>query len=392
MEVVMNTQSTLGRSVKTVVTSLAVSLFLASQPVCAAEPINIGFTTDFSGPTATLTLVEAPVVEMVVKEVNAAGGINGRQINLIIQDNASDPAKAIGNAKMFKDKYNTKAIIAGVTSSVNIALKSWAEKNHVSVIAFDPQSDKLWDKSGKSWFFRTSPPASLLVEATLVRLKKLGYTKVAFEGTSLAWGTDTLATIKEHAATYGITLVGTALAEPKTKDLSIQAKQLKESGAQALICADYEAETAVFARAMKAIGWKPYAIHTSAANINASMSLGSADLFEGWETVTIADNSRPLVQKVWAKAEAFTGKKIDHDEKAIRTYDAISLLVEALKKSGNVNDATAIRDAYYKLDNYERAIGQQGGKGGFVVGRNHLLSAEGVIIYALKGGKMVPVK
>ena len=388
----MKVQSKYGRFAKSVLSTIVVSLFLTCHVVFAAEPINIGFTTDFSGPTATLTLVEAPVVEMVVKEVNAAGGINGRQINLIIQDNASDPAKAIGNAKMFKDKYNTKAIIAGVTSSVNIALKAWAEKNHVSVIAFDPQSDKLWDKSGKSWFFRTAPPASLLVEATLARLKKLGYTKVAFEGTSLAWGTDTLATIKEKAPAYGITLVGTALAEPKTKDLSIQAKQLKESGAQALICADYEAETAVFARAMKAIGWKPYAIHTSAANINASMSLGSTELFDGWETVTIADNTKPLVQKIWAKTEAFAGKKIDHDEKAIRTYDAISLLVEALKKSGNPNDATAIRDAYYKLNNYERAIGQQGGKGGFVVGRNHLLTAEGVIIYALKAGKMVPAK
>ena len=388
----MKKQSKAGRYVRTICTILVLSLLFTSQLALAAEPINIGFTTDFSGPTATLTMVEAPVVEMVVKEVNAAGGINGRPINLITQDNASDPAKAVGNAKMFKEKYNAKAIIAGVTSSVNIALKAWAEKNHVSVIAFDPQSDKLWDKKGKSWFFRSASPASQLVEASLARLKKLGYTKVAFEGTTLAWGTDTLATIKEKAPEYGITIVGSTLAEPKTKDLSIQAKQLKESGAQALICSDYEAETVVFARALKAIGWKPFIIHTSAANVNASMSLSSPDMYEGWETVTIADSAKPLVQKVWSKAEAYTGKKIDHDEKAIRTYDAISLLVEALKKSGNPNDATAIRDAYYKLDNYERALGQKGGKGGFAVGRNHLLTAEGVIIYALKGGKMVPAK
>jgi ABC-type branched-subunit amino acid transport system substrate-binding protein len=275
---------------------------------------------------------------------------------------------------------------------VNIALKAWADKNHVTIIAFDPQSDKLWDKGSKAWFFRTAPPASLLVEASLARLKKLGYKKVAFEGTSLAWGTDTLATIKEKAAAYGITLVGVSLAEPKTKDLSIQAKQLKESGAQALICADYEAETVVLARAMKSIGWKPFVIHTSAANINASISLSSPETFDGWETVTIADNTKPLVQKIWAKTEAFTGKKIDHDEKAIRTYDAISLLIEALKKSGNVENPTAIRDAYYKLNNYERAIGQKGGKGGFVAGRNHLLTAEGIIIYSLKAGKMVALK
>ncbi|HZV82955.1 MAG TPA: ABC transporter substrate-binding protein, partial [Geobacteraceae bacterium] len=214
----------------------------------------------------------------------------------------------------------------------------------------------------------------------------------AFEGTTLAWGTDTLATLKERAPAYGITIVSSSMAEPKTKDLSIQAKQLKESGAQALICTDYEAETVVLARALKAIGWKPYVIHTSAANINASVSLSTPETFDGWETVATVDTSKPLVQKIWSKTEAYAGKKIDHDEKAIRAYDAIMLLVEALKKSGNVNDATAIRDAYYKLPAYERALGAKGDKGGFAEGKNHLLSAEGVVIYALKAGKMVAAK
>ena len=377
----------------TILLSAALLVFFCSAVLLfAAEPINIGLTADFSGSNAASGMQASPVVELVVKQINASGGINGRPINLVSLDNGSDSAKATGNLILFKDKYRCKAVIANSTSGVAMVLKAWAEKNHVSVIAFDPQSDKLWDKKGKSWFFRSASPASQLVEASLARLKKLGYTKVAFEGTTLAWGTDTLATIKEKAHEYGITIVGSTLAEPKTKDLSIQAKQLKESGAQALICSDYEAETVVFARALKAIGWKPFIIHTSAANINASMSLSSPDMYEGWETVTIADSSKPLVQKIWSKAEAYTGKKIDHDEKAIRTYDAISLLVEALKKSGNPNDATAIRDAYYKLDNYERALGQKGGKGGFAVGRNHLLTAEGVVIYALKSGKMVAVK
>jgi len=374
-----------------VFSAIAFFLFVSSQPALAAEPINIGFTSDFSGVDATLTIVEAPVVEMVIKEVNAAGGINGRQINLIIQDNGSDPAKAVGNVKMFREQYHCNAIIAGVTSTVNIALKAWAEKNQVSIIAFDPQSDKLWDKSGKSWFFRTSPPASLLVQAALTRMKKLGYTKIAFEGTTLAWGTDTLRTIKEEAPKYGITLVAEILAEPKTKDLTIQAKQLKDSGAQALICAEYPTETVVFARALKMVDWNPFIIHTSGANINSSMTLGSPEMFDGWQTVTTADSTKPLVQMVWAKTEKFTGKKIDRDEKAPRTYDAVSLLIAALKASGNVDDPVAIRDAYYKLDTYERVIGQKGGKGGFAVGRNHLLSPEGIVTYTLKAGKMIPV-
>jgi len=73
---------------------------------------------------------------------------------------------------------------------------------------------------------------------------------VAFEGTSVAFGTDTLATAKRYAPQYGITIVHEVLCEPKTKDLSIQVKQMKASGAEAILSAEYEAETAVLARAI----------------------------------------------------------------------------------------------------------------------------------------------
>lgn len=380
------------RYVKTMLTTGALLLFVSLQPALAAAPINVGFTTDFSGPAATLTMQEAPVVEMIVKDINAHGGINGRQINLIAQDNGSDPAKAVGNAKMFKEQYHCKVIIAGVTSSVCLALKNWADKNNIPIIAIDPASDRLLVKSGKAWFFRAEDPIFLSVEAALARLKKLGHTKIAFEGSTLAWGTDTLAMIKEKAPAYGIKIVGEALVEPKAKDLTIQVKKLKDSGAQAVFCADYEAETAGMAKAMSSIGWKPYVIHVSAANITSATKLGSPEIFNGWETLQAADISKPMARNVFAKVKAYTGKPVDEDKKVLRAYDAISLLVAALKASGNPDDSTAIRDAFYKLPNYERATGKKGSKGGFVVGKNHLVDLDDEIIYTIKGGKIAPAK
>ncbi len=373
-------------------TVIALLLLFTFQPAHAAQPINVGFTGDFSGSNASSGMQEAPVVEMMVKEINAAGGINGRPINLVVQDNGSDPARALGNAKMFKEQYKCKVIIANVTSSVGIAVKVWAEKNKIPVFAVNPQSDKLWDKKGKSWLFRAETPASPRVEAILARLKRAGYTKVAFEGSTLAWGTDTLTMFKEKAPAYGIKIVSEVLIEPKTKDLSIQAKKLKDSGAQALICAEYDAETAGLARAMSAIGWKPYVIHTSASTFSAAMALISPEMFNGWETIVQFDTQNPLVQKIWNKTKEHTGKNPIENEEGPRTYDAINLIVEALKLSGNPDDSTAIRDAFYKIKNYERALGHKGGKGGFVEGKNHLLDAKDLIFSAVKGGKLVAVK
>lgn len=388
----MKRRSSSKRYVAVMLTVVAVLLVCGLRSAFAAAPINVGFTTDFSGPAATLTMQEAPVVEMVVKEINAAGGIHGRQINLIVQDNASDPAKALGNAKMFKEQYKCKVIIAGVTSSVCLALKNWADHNHVPVIAIDPASDKLLVKSGKAWFFRTEDPIFLSVEAALARLKKLGHTQIAFEGSTLAWGTDTLKMIKEKAPAYGIKIVAEVQVEPKAKDLTLQAKKLKDSGAKAVFCADYEAETAGLAKAMNSIGWKPYVLHISAANLTSATKLGSPEMFNGWETLQAADISKPLARKVFDRVKAYTGKPVDEDKKVLRAYDAISLLVEALKASGNPDDAIAIRDAFYKLPQYERATGKKGGKGGFVVGKNHLVDLDDEIIYAVRNGKLTPAK
>jgi branched-chain amino acid transport system substrate-binding protein len=365
--------------------------FLPWQLAFGQKPINIGFTTDFSGVCASFGIQEGPVVEMVVKQVNDSGGINGRPIKLFVLDNASDPAKAIANVKMFKDLNKCSAIVQGVTSTVSLAVRAWAEENQIPVIAPDPASDQLWQKSGKAWLFRTEVPTSLRILAALPRLKKLGYTKVSFEGSTLAWGTDALKELKKNAGAYGIEVVGEVLVEPKTKDLTIQATRLRQSGASAVVVAEYEAESGVWARAMKGIGWKPFVYHGSPAVYASTLGMYSADLFEGWEVVQTIDTTKPLVQEVWKKYETYTGKRYE-DEKGPRTWDAINLIIEALRKCGNPDDPTAIRDALYKLDDYERAVGRKGSKGGFATGRNHLVEVGDMVPYVTKSGKLVPVE
>lgn len=371
----------------------AAALVLCSAcSVLAAAPINIGFTGDFSGSNAASGTQSAPVIELVVKGINASGGINGRQINLITLDNGSDSAKAAGNLKMFKDQYNCKAVIANSTSGVAMVLKAWSDKNHIPSIAINPQSDKLWEKTGKAWFLRVETPASPRVDAVLTKIKKLGYTKIAFEGSTLAWGTDTLATLKEKAPGYGIKLVAEVLVEPKTKDLTIQAKQLKNSGAQAIVCADYDAETAGLARAMSATGWKPYVIHTSSANLGNALAITDPHLLNGWETISQFDPNKPMVQNIWKKTKEHTGKEPIHNEEGIRAWDGINLLVNALKLSGNPDDPAAIRNAFYKIKDYDRALGRSGGKGGYLEGKNHLLDINDLVIYTVNAGKLVPAK
>jgi len=367
-----------------------ICLLAFTNPPAAAgpKPINIGFTTDVSGICASFGIQESPVVEMIIKEVNAAGGINGRPIKLHVIDNGADPARTVGALKMFKDLHKCVAVIQGVTSTTGIAAKAWAEKNRIPIIAPDPASDQLIHKKGKSWWFRTEVPIHLRMIAVFPRLKQLGYDKVAYEGSTLAWGTDSLKALKEAAPRYGCKVVGEILCEPKTKDLTIQAIRLRDAGAQAVVCSDYEAESGVWGRALKAIGWNPYMYHGSATVYYSSLQTNPAELFEGWEVAQQIDVEKPLVKKIWDKYEAYTGKRYE-DEKAPRTWDATQLLLEALRLSGNPDDSVAIRDAFYKIKNFPIAVGSKKTLGSYEIGRNHLVTERDLVFYVTRSGKLV---
>jgi len=380
----------LGMYVKAVLVVIVLP-FLFVQSALAAEPINVCYTTDFSSVDANLGIVAMKTVEMVVKDVNAAGGIKGRPIKLIVMDNKSDASMAMGNAKMFKDQYNCKIMYLEAQSSTAIALKPFGEKNKMLMISAYPQSDRLRVMNAKSWYFRTNSPSSLNVTAAMMRLKKLGFKKIAFEGNTLAWGTDALSTVKDLAPKYGLDLVNITQVEPKTKDLSIQVKKMKDSGAEAVLSVEYDAETAVLARAMAAIDWKPYYIHSTQATFASGLAMSDPKLFEGWNVISMCNPSKPEVQNVWKRVKAYApDTRIDEDEKTIRAYESIAYLIAALKIAKNVDDGESIRDAMYNVDkNYKWTLGNIDSKGPFTTAQNHLLKAEDLVILTVRNGKMV---
>jgi branched-chain amino acid transport system substrate-binding protein len=97
------------------------------------------------------------------------------------------------------------------------------------------------------------------------------------------------------------------------------------------------------------------------------------------------------VKEVWKKYQEYTGKSYE-DEKVPRTWDAIQLLIQAIKLSGNPDDSTAIRDGFYKIKNFPVATGSKTTMGSFEIGRNHLLKVEDIPVYVFKSGTPVPIQ
>ena len=108
-------------------------IFLVAALLCltplwtqAAEPIKLGAFFALSGPTADVGTPTKLVAEMVVDQINKAGGINGRPIELIIADTGSDPAKAASIAKKFIFTDKVAAIIGPTSTAEGMNVRrSW---------------------------------------------------------------------------------------------------------------------------------------------------------------------------------------------------------------------------------------------------------------------------
>src|SRR5262249_8712878 len=110
-------------------TSAAVATGVSSWAIrpgrvtAAAAPIKLGIATDLTGAIAYVGNATANVATMVVKEINNAGGILGRPIELFIVDTASNESVAVANVRRLIQRDKVDVVLGGITSSMRNAIK-----------------------------------------------------------------------------------------------------------------------------------------------------------------------------------------------------------------------------------------------------------------------------
>jgi branched-chain amino acid transport system substrate-binding protein len=89
----------------------------------AAGPIKVGVGTDLTGPMGYAGNADANVARMVIKDINDAGGLLGRPLELYIEDTASNESVAVGNVRKLIQREKVDLVIGGITSSMRNAIK-----------------------------------------------------------------------------------------------------------------------------------------------------------------------------------------------------------------------------------------------------------------------------
>ena len=204
-------------------------------PAAAADPIKIGVVTPLSG---TYTPIGQQVrwgLELATKEVNASGGIMGRQVQLIFEDEEANPSVAVQKAEKLFEVQKVDFLTGTVNSGSTLAVGQTAERAGKLIATTVSFADSITGDKCSPNVFRVNAKAgqqSTALAAWVAKQKPKA--KVFFLGPDYEMGRSTVATFKKTIEGLGAVSTGEVFAPLDSKDYTQYFGQLRQAKPEVL--------------------------------------------------------------------------------------------------------------------------------------------------------------
>ncbi len=241
------------KKILAVCSALCLTLMFASVS-CAAGTVKIGGLFAVTGPASFLGEPEKKTLEMLVKEANEKGGINGMKVEAVIYDTTGDATKAVQLAtKLIKDD-KVSVIIGPSTTGESMAVIPVAEKEKIPLISC-AAGIKITEPV-KQWVFKTPANDHVAAEKILNYMAKQKQKSIALLTVTDGFGSSGREQIKALAKQKGFTIVADEVYGPKDTDMTSQLTKIRGIKPDAIICWGTNPGPAVVTKNVKQLGIK----------------------------------------------------------------------------------------------------------------------------------------
>jgi branched-chain amino acid transport system substrate-binding protein len=332
------------------------ALFAATAPARAAEPIRLGAVLSVTGPASFLGEPERNTLQMERDKINAAGGVLGRPVEVVILDDETDVNKAVLAVDRLIKKENVAAILGPTTSGNSLAVMAKAAAAKVPLISCSA-AEKI-TKPVNPYIYKVAPSDRLAVARILAHAKTKGYKKLAILTVSDGFGQAGREVLKELAPAEGFELVADEVFGPKDTDMTAQLTKLQGTSPDAVICWGTNPGPAVVAKNRVQLGITTplYMSHGVASKKFIELAGDAAEgLLLPAGKITVA-GKLPAADPEKAQLVAYAK---DYDERfkaPVSTfgghgYDSLHLAVRAIADAKS-DKPEAIRDALEKIKGF----------------------------------------
>ena len=325
---------------------LIVSMVFAGGKKEDENTIKIGGIAPLSGAVAVYGVECTNGVNLAVEEINAAGGINGKKIAYIAEDDEGDPAKSVNAYKKLTTQDGIRMIIGSLTSGCTIALTASAQAQGVIQIAPAATAEAVTDAG--NYIFRTcfiDPfQGSIGGKFAAVNLGKKNAAILYDIGNDYSVGLQENF-VKEFTKNGG-SIVAMESYSTGDKDFNAQLTKIKAASPDVVYLPDYYGTVALIAKQLRNQGIDAPIIGADGWD-GLTDNAGDEVLNGFYSNHYAADSSDPAVQAFVKNFKAKYNK--EPNAFAALGYDSMYLLKDAILKAGST-DAKAVRDALEKTD------------------------------------------
>jgi branched-chain amino acid transport system substrate-binding protein len=221
---------------------LTIGLFCSGLMISPALAFKgtykVGAVFSVTGRASFLGDPEKKTAEMIAEQINKAGGINGKKLELIVYDTEGDATKADLEVKKLITQDKVCAVIGPSTSGESLAVVPLAEKYKTPLISCAASYKIVHnDKTGKpyKWVFKTPQSDSLAVEVIYTYMKNHGISKIAILSGTTGFGASGREELIRLAPKYNIEIVADEKYGPKDTDMTAQLTKIKGTAPQAIV-------------------------------------------------------------------------------------------------------------------------------------------------------------
>jgi ABC-type branched-subunit amino acid transport system substrate-binding protein len=232
------------------VTCATVGAALLTMPAVAQE-YKIGISAGLTGYAATVDRAWRDGVEIAAAALNAKGGLMGRKVVVIAEDNRSEPQEAVTVYRKMISSDNVNVFVSGCVSAGNFAAAGIVVRAQIpmvlcSILPQQPEHVK--------WAFTTIPPPRFEVETRLEYLKKTQIKKIGVLHDPTPYAGLQKAAAERSASSYGLELVGVEQYKQDDADMSVQISKMHAAGARAILKIGIGGTTLTAAKNIKQLG------------------------------------------------------------------------------------------------------------------------------------------
>ncbi len=169
----------------------------AGAALAQPKPIRIGEINSYKAQPAFLEPYKK-AMDLAVEEINAAGGINGRKLELVIRDDGGNPGDAVRVAEELVSREKVDLLAGGFLSNIGLALTDFSKQKKFFFLATEPLTDKIVWQNGNRYTFRLRASTYMQAAMLVPDAAKMGKKRWAVVYPNYEYGQSAVATFKEQ--------------------------------------------------------------------------------------------------------------------------------------------------------------------------------------------------